>query len=167
MFRMRLKNLCTFVSFEGPNLPSSTTLPLGFTATFHMRFSKLLLLASLLVATEAAQAGKPILGTVIESDHVYPWEKQRINASEAAEIGDATKAFNFLQDQLSRSEVDEVWYDFDSDLYHWRGPETGNRMAMPREKFEKEILEPYLRGWVSGDEGRRGECYPGLENATG
>jgi phospholipase C len=108
-----------------------------------MKISKLILLASLLVATEAAQAGKPVLGTVIESDHVYPWEKQRIRATEAVESGDATKAFNFLQDQFGKPRVDEVWYDFDSDFYHWRGPATGNRMAMTREKFEKEIPYPY------------------------
>ena len=118
----------------------------GFTVTLPMKLSRLILmpLASLLIATEAAQAGKPVLGTVIESDHIYPWEMQRINASEWAESGDATKAFNFLQDSLGKPYVDEVWYDFDSDLFHWRGPATGNRMAMSREQFEKEILYPYF-----------------------
>ena len=46
-----------------------------------------------------AQAGKPVLGTVIESDHLYPWESQRVNASEWTEGGYATEAFNFLQDK--------------------------------------------------------------------
>jgi hypothetical protein len=123
-------------------------LPPGLTSTFHMQFSILILIASLLVATEAAQAsdpdgGIPILGTVIESDHVYLWEKQRIRATESAESGDALKALNYLQEQLGKPQVDEVWYDFDSDFYHWRGPTTGNRMAMTRVKFEREILYPY------------------------
>jgi hypothetical protein len=113
-----------------------------------MQFSNLILIASLLVATGAAVAGDPdagipVLGTVIESDHLYPWEKQRIRATEAVESGAALKAFNFLQDQLGKPQVDEVWYDFDSDFYHWRGPATGNRMAMSRVKFEREILYPY------------------------
>ena len=110
-----------------------------------MKRSKLILasLASLLIET-GVHAGKPILGTVIESDHIYHWEMQRINAAELAESGDATKAFNLLQDQLGKPHVDEVWYDFDSDLFHWRGPVTGNRVAMSREQFEKEILFPYL-----------------------
>jgi hypothetical protein len=90
--------------------------------------------------TTGAQAGKPITGTVIESDHIYPWEMQRINATEWTESGDATKAFNFLQDKLGKPHIDEVWYDFDSDLFHWRGPATGNRMAMSREKFEEDIF---------------------------
>jgi hypothetical protein len=47
-------------------------LPRRFALTLHMKISKLILLASLLVATEAAQAGKPVLGTVIESDHILP-----------------------------------------------------------------------------------------------
>ena len=68
-----------------------------------MELGKLILasLASFLIAT-GAQAGKPILGTVIESDHLYPWESQRVNASEWAESGDALAAFNFLQDKLGR-----------------------------------------------------------------
>ena len=119
MFRMRLKE-------------HLHKLPRRFAVTLRMKICKLLLLASLLVATEAARAGKPVLGTVIESDHIYPWEMQRINASEWAESGDATKAFNFLQDQLGRPHIDEVWYDFDSDFFHWRGPATGNRMAALR-----------------------------------
>jgi hypothetical protein len=77
MFRMRLKE-------------HLHKLPRRFAGTLHMKISNLILLASLLVATEAAQAGKPVLGTVIESDHIYPWEMQRINASEWAESGDAT-----------------------------------------------------------------------------
>jgi hypothetical protein len=117
-----------------------------------MKLSKLILvsLTTLLIAASAAYAGKPdpdagipVLGTVIESDHVYPWEMQRINAGDEAENGDALKAFNFLQDQLGRPRIDEVWYDFDSDFFHWRGPETGNRMAMTRVKFLREILYPY------------------------
>ena len=84
-----------------------------------MKISKLILmsLASLLIVTEVAPAGKPVLGTVIESDHIYPWEMQRINATEWTESGDATKAFNFLQDSLGKPQVDEVWYDFDSDCF--------------------------------------------------
>ena len=101
-------------------------------------------LANLLLAT-GVQAGKPITGTIIESDHIYPWEMQRVNATEDAESGDAMKAFNFLQDQLGKPHVDDVWYDFDSDLFHWRGPATGNRMAMSREQFEEEIILPYAR----------------------
>jgi hypothetical protein len=65
------------------------------------------------------------------------------NRAQAAE-GDATKAFNFLQDQLGKPHVDEVWHDSDADLFHWRGPKTGSLMAMPREKFEKDILIPYM-----------------------
>ena len=84
---------------------------------------------------------------------------QRINATEWTESGDATKAFNFLQDQLGKPHVDEVWYDFDSDLFHWRGPATGNRMAMSREKFEEDILFPYFTWYnahqVSGGCGRQ------------
>ena len=91
----------------------------------------------------AVQAGKPINGTIIESDHLYPWESQRVIATEYAESGEATKAFNFLQDQLGKPHVDEVWYDFDSDLFHWRGPVSGNRMAMSREQFLKDIFYPY------------------------
>jgi hypothetical protein len=106
-------------------------------------FLSSLVLLSLGFAT-GARAGKPITGTVIESDHIYPWEMQRINATEWTESGDATKAFNFLQDKLGKPHVDEVWYDFDSDLFHWRGPATGNRMAMSREKFEEDILFPYF-----------------------
>ena len=110
-----------------------------------MQLSKRILMSlAVLLLASGAQAGKPILGTVIESDHIYPWEMQRINASEWAESGDATAAFNFLQDQLGRPHIDEVWYDFDSDLFHWRGPATGNRMAMSREQFTKEILFPYF-----------------------
>ena len=73
----------------------------------------------------------------------FAGEKQRIRATEAAESGAAVKEFNYLQDQLGKPQVDEVWYDFDSDFYHWRGPATGNRMAMTRVKFEREILYPY------------------------
>jgi hypothetical protein len=51
-----------------------------------------------------AQAGKPITGTVIESDHIYPWEMQRIEAAENAEDGDATKAFKW-QNQTGRIPV--------------------------------------------------------------
>src|SRR4029077_18484248 len=47
-----------------------------------------------------AHAGKPITGTVIESDHLFPWESQRVNATEWTESGDATQAFNWLQDRL-------------------------------------------------------------------
>jgi hypothetical protein len=94
--------------------------------------------------TTGARAGKPITGTVIESDHLYPWESQRVNATEWTESGYATQAFNWLQDSLGKPRIDEVWYDFDSDLFHWRGPATGNRMAMSREKFEEEILFPYF-----------------------
>jgi hypothetical protein len=110
----------------------------------HLSKPILMSLMALLLAT-GAQAGKPILGTVIESpDHIYPWEMQRVNASEWTDDGSATKAFNYLQDKLGKSHIDEVWYDFDSDLFHWRGPSTGNRMAMSREKFEKDILFPYF-----------------------
>jgi hypothetical protein len=119
-------------------------LPRGFTVTLHTKIKKLILFASLLVATEAARAGKPVLGTVIESDHIYPWEMQRINASEWTDSGDALAALNYLQDKLGKPNIDEVWYDFDSDFFHWRGPATGNRMAMTREQFEKEILYPYF-----------------------
>jgi hypothetical protein len=28
--------------------------------------------------------------------------------------------------------IDEVWYGFDCDFCHWRGPVTDNRMAMTR-----------------------------------
>ena len=137
MFRIR------FGTVRRTNLPSSATASRIY-LTLHVKISKLFLLASLLIATAAAQAGKPVLGTVIESDHIYPWEMQRINASEWAERGDATKAFNFLQDQLGRPHIDEVWYDFDSDFFHWRGPATGNRMAMTREQFERDSF-PLLR----------------------
>jgi hypothetical protein len=59
----------------------------------HVVLSFLVLL-SLGFAT-GVQAGKPILGTVIESDHIYPM--QRINATEWTESGDATKAFIFCK----------------------------------------------------------------------
>jgi hypothetical protein len=109
-------------------------------------------ITSLLIAAPGAYAGKPdsdagipVLGTVIESpDHMYPWEMQRVNATEWAEDGAATRAFNHLQDDLGRPHIDDVWYDFDSDYFHWRGPATGNRMAMTRVKFEREILFPYF-----------------------
>jgi hypothetical protein len=59
-------------------------------------------ITSLLIAAPGAYAGKPdpdagipVLGTVIESpDHIYPWEMQRVNATERAEDGSATRAFN-------------------------------------------------------------------------
>jgi hypothetical protein len=60
-----------------------------------MQLSKRILMSlAVLLLASGAQAGKPILGTVIESDHIYPWEMQRINASEWAESGDALAAFN-------------------------------------------------------------------------
>jgi hypothetical protein len=72
-----------------------------------MQFSNFIQIGSLLVATGTAfagdpDAGIPVLGTVIESDHLYPWEKQRIRATEAVESGAALKAFNYLQDQLGK-----------------------------------------------------------------
>jgi hypothetical protein len=36
-----------------------------------------------------AHAGKPMTGTVIESDHLYPWESQRVNATEWTHSGDS------------------------------------------------------------------------------
>jgi hypothetical protein len=83
-------------------------------------------MTSLLIAAPCAYAGKPdpdagipVLGTVIESpDHIYPWEMQRVNATEWAEDGAATRAFNHLQDDLGRPHIDDVWYDFDSDYFH-------------------------------------------------
>jgi hypothetical protein len=137
-----------FVFLSSEAKPSMFVSAVQTYATFQMQFSNLILFASLLVATGTAfggdpDAGIPILGTVIESDHVYIWEKKRISATETAESGTALRALNYLQDQLGRPRVDEVWYDFDSDFYHWRGPATGNRMAMTRMKFEREILNPY------------------------
>jgi hypothetical protein len=40
-----------------------------------------LLLAIGTVFAGDPDAGIPVLGTVIESDHLYPWEKQRIPAT--------------------------------------------------------------------------------------
>jgi hypothetical protein len=65
---------------------------------------KRILLSSLVLLSfgfaTGAQAGKPITGTVIESDHIYPWEMQRINATEWTESGDATKAFRWQFSQV-------------------------------------------------------------------
>jgi hypothetical protein len=52
-----------------------------------------------------------------------------MDVSKDAKSGDATKAFNFLQDQLGKPRIDEVWYDFDSDFSTGAVPlpETGWR----------------------------------------
>jgi hypothetical protein len=102
MFRMRLENLCALVHPKRQTFHLRQQ-PHGFTANFHMQFSNLILIASLLVATETAfaadpDAGIPVLGTVIESDHLYPWEKQRIRATETVESGASLNAFKYLQD---------------------------------------------------------------------
>ena len=132
----------------------SFTIALNSLSVVAPRLRRLILMSitSLLIAAPGAYAGKPdpdagipVLGTVIESpDHIYPWEMQRVNATEWTEDGSATQAFNHLQDDLGRPHIDEVWYDFDSDYFHWRGPTTGNRMAMTRVKFERDILFPYF-----------------------
>jgi hypothetical protein len=90
-----------------------------------------------------------VAGTDEELDAIPIPRMQRINAVESAsgehgEPSNATKAFNFLQDQLGKPHVKEVWYDSDTDLFHWRGPKTGRRMTMSREKFVKEIYSPRL-----------------------
>jgi hypothetical protein len=122
-----------------------------------MRFNNLILLASLLIATEEVQAGKPITGTDEESDAIPVWRVRRINAVEWSESGPhdepsaATEAFNYLQDQLGKPHVKEVlfhpdtsFFHDDNDFFYWRGPKTGRRMTMSREKFFKDILFPYF-----------------------
>lgn len=122
-----------------------------------MRFNNLILLASLLIATEEVQAGKPIAGTDGESDMIPVWRVRRISAVEWSETGQhdepsaATNAFNYLQDQLGKPHVKEVLFHPDTSFFHdahdffcWRGPKTGRRMTKSREKFFKDILFPYF-----------------------
>jgi hypothetical protein len=74
---------------------------------------------------------------------------QRLNATELAEKGpngepsEATGAFNYLQDKLGKPHVKEVTYDPDADRFRWRGPVSGRRMSMSREKFWEEVCLPY------------------------
>jgi hypothetical protein len=67
-------------------------------------------------------------------------------AFKATQSGNITEGFNFLQDTLQRPHVDQVWYDFQSDLFHWRGPVTGKEMSMSRKRFMREIWYPYDEG---------------------
>jgi hypothetical protein len=69
---------------------------------------------------------------------------EKANAAWLAQNGDATKAFNFLQDKLICPHVDQVRYDLASDLFRWHGPVTGKEMSMGRERFLTQIWYPYF-----------------------
>jgi hypothetical protein len=91
-----------------------------------------------------------------ESDAIPVWMMRRINAVEAAshldgETSSVTDAFNHLQDQLGRPHVKEVFFHpgpsflhDGGDYFYWRGPKTGKRMKMSREKFFNEVYSPWL-----------------------
>jgi hypothetical protein len=49
------------------------------------------------------------------------------DALAAIESGEATKAFNFLQDRLGKPHVDKVEFDGQSQSFYWKGPRTGKR----------------------------------------
>jgi hypothetical protein len=107
------------------------------------RYSKRILLGLLLVA------GTALAGRDQESDAIPFGRMQRLNATEFAEKGpngepsEATDAFNYLQDQLGKPHVKGVTYDPDADRFRWRGPVSGRKMSMSREKFWEEICLPY------------------------
>jgi hypothetical protein len=105
----------------------------------------------LLSSLASAFAGPPE-----ESDAIPVWRMRRINAVESAshlpgEQSSVTEAFNHLQDQLGRPHVKEVLFHPDPSFFHddddyfcWRGPRTGKRMKMSREKFFEEVYSPWL-----------------------
>jgi hypothetical protein len=112
--------------------------------------TKPILLALLLAS------GTVLAGPAEESDAIPVWRVRRINAVELAshlpgELSSVTEAFNRLQDQLGRPHVKHVFFHpdpcfshDDDDYFYWRGPRTGKRMKISREKFFEEILYPYF-----------------------
>jgi hypothetical protein len=67
-------------------MPHSTATDPGGMYTNITKLGKRILISlAILLLASGAHAGKPILDTVIESDHIYAWEMQRINASEWTE----------------------------------------------------------------------------------
>lgn len=107
----------------------------------------------------------------------YQWlDCQRVTPSELAESGDATKAFNYAQNTRDTvayfkavkegrpvhewPNVDRVWYEEVTQLFHWTGPTTGKEMSMGRDQFIKEIWYPYFV-WIDSHSGELGRGQSG------
>ena len=54
---------------------------------------------------------------------------------------EALSEFNALQDRNNLPHARRVHYDYRTDSYNWIGPSKGRRMSLPREEFEREMLD--------------------------
>jgi hypothetical protein len=78
-------------------------------------------------------------------------QAQHADPVQLAKTGDATEAFNYVQenreDGAKHLPVDQVWYDEAKQLFHWKGPKIGKEMSMSRDQFMTEIYYPYFK-WI-------------------